>query len=187
MWKGSGWIYKSNRQTIDKVNQNIHKWMKNTSVTLLIFNNLDHIEIEFYLGHKTQQTPTCTNIKLISTFQLTLNSDGAFRMQSLPRLWWMDQLSFLVCPLFPPVHPLLPHILWWYDIKVCYTYNQNFVAQRLINESPDAPRIVRSKPNRPDMYNLHLFILMIPQLWLCPYLHINIALWVDRLSKKSIT
>ncbi len=51
--KGLRWIYKSIRQAIDKVSQNIHKWMKNTSVSLLMLNKIDYIEMEFYLGHKT--------------------------------------------------------------------------------------------------------------------------------------
>ena len=30
--------------------------MKNTSVSLLMLNKIDYIEMEFYLGHKTQQS-----------------------------------------------------------------------------------------------------------------------------------
>jgi hypothetical protein len=31
-----------------------YKWMKNTSVSLLMLNKIDYIEMEFYLEHKTQ-------------------------------------------------------------------------------------------------------------------------------------
>ena len=40
--------------------------MKNTSVSLLMLNKMDHIEMEFYLGHKNTRFYTFGNYFLVN-------------------------------------------------------------------------------------------------------------------------